>query len=62
MNIPGVKLITPRRFTDSRGWFVETWSSKILAATFCQDNQSLSLSAGTIRGLHFKKPPRPDLG
>ncbi len=57
MNIPDVKLITPRRFTDSRGWFAETWSAKSLAVAFCQDNQSLSIHAGTIRGLHFQTPP-----
>lgn len=57
MNIQGVKLITPRRFTDGRGWFAETWSSKTLDVAFCQDNQSLSLKSGTIRGLHFQKPP-----
>lgn len=57
MMIPDVRLITPRRVTDSRGWFAETWSSKTLDVNFCQDNQSLSLKAGTIRGLHFQKPP-----
>lgn len=55
--IPDVKLITPRRFSDDRGYFVETWSRKLLAVDFCQDNQSLSLHAGTIRGLHFQMAP-----
>lgn len=55
--IPDVKLITPRRFADSRGWFTETWSRKALDVAFCQDNLSLSHEIGTVRGLHFQKPP-----
>ena len=55
--IPDVKLITPRRFADDRGWFTETWSRNALDVDFCQDNQSLSHAIGTVRGLHFQKPP-----
>ena len=57
LSIPDVKLFTPRRFSDNRGWFSETWGRKILDIDFCQDNQSLSLEIGTVRGLHFQKPP-----
>ena len=62
LSIPDVKLLTPRRFADTRGYFVETWNRKVfraarIGADFCQDNQSLSRSAGTVRGLHFQKPP-----
>lgn len=54
--------ITPKRFEDSRGWFSETWNQERAAAAgiksaFCQDNQSLSKVAGTLRGLHFQSPP-----
>ncbi|HEX2115784.1 MAG TPA: dTDP-4-dehydrorhamnose 3,5-epimerase [Alphaproteobacteria bacterium] len=60
--IPEVKLITPRRFTDPRGFFAETFSRRRFAeaglvADFVQDNQSLSRPAGTVRGLHFQRPP-----
>lgn len=60
--IPDVKLITPRRFADARGTFAETWNRKTLQEAgidcdFCQDNQSLSTATGTLRGLHFQKPP-----
>ena len=60
--IAGLKLITPRRFTDARGYFVESWNRSAIKAQgldidFCQDNQSLSLNTFTIRGLHFQKPP-----
>jgi dTDP-4-dehydrorhamnose 3,5-epimerase len=57
LSIPDVRLITPRRFGDHRGWFTETWSRRTLDIGFCQDNMSLSAEVGTIRGLHFQKPP-----
>ena len=57
LSIPDVRLITPRRFGDERGWFTETWSQRTLDIAFCQDNMSLSAHPGTIRGLHFQKPP-----
>lgn len=60
--IPDVKLITPRKFGDSRGFFSEVYNAKALAAAgidirFVQDNHSLSVETGTVRGLHFQKPP-----
>ena len=30
-----------------------------LVACFVQENQSLSVRRGTVRGLHFQTPPRP---
>jgi dTDP-4-dehydrorhamnose 3,5-epimerase len=61
--IPGLFVLTPRRFSDARGFFSETWSRARLAEhgvdiDFVQDNQSLSVEVGTVRGLHFQKPPR----
>jgi dTDP-4-dehydrorhamnose 3,5-epimerase len=58
----GVKILTPRRFGDARGFFSESWSRKVLAAQgldydFVQDNHSLSARVGTVRGLHFQSPP-----
>ena len=60
--IPEVLLMTPPRFADARGFFSETWSASKLAANgfsqhFVQDNQSLSVQAGTIRGLHCQIAP-----
>lgn len=60
--LPGLYLITPRRFGDDRGFFAETWSRKVLAAggidiDFVQDNHSLSRKVGTVRGLHFQSAP-----
>lgn len=60
--LPGLLLIQPRRFSDSRGYFSETWNRRTLAdygidLDFVQDNHSLSHAAGTIRGLHYQSPP-----
>jgi dTDP-4-dehydrorhamnose 3,5-epimerase len=60
--LPDVKILTPRRFGDSRGYFSETWSAPRLAEAglaldFVQDNESLSAQAGTLRGLHYQAPP-----
>lgn len=60
--IPDVKLIVPKRFSDARGYFSETWSdclfrTEIVNLAFVQDNQSVTQKKGTLRGLHFQKPP-----
>lgn len=60
--LAGVKIITPRRFGDHRGFFSESWSRPKLAEAgididFVQDNHSVSAVAGTVRGLHFQAPP-----
>lgn len=57
-----VTLIKTQRFGDDRGWFSETYSAQKLAAlgiglAFVQDNQSYSAYTGTIRGIHFQRPP-----
>lgn len=54
--------IVPRRHGDARGWFSETYSRKDFAARgitceFVQDNHSKSAAAGTLRGIHFQRPP-----
>jgi dTDP-4-dehydrorhamnose 3,5-epimerase len=60
--IPGVVLLTPARFGDSRGWVSESWNRNRLRDAgidldFVQDNRSWSAKAGTVRGLHFQVPP-----
>jgi dTDP-4-dehydrorhamnose 3,5-epimerase len=62
LDLPGVVLLRPRRFADTRGHFVETYNEKTftqagIAVRFMQDNQSYSVKRGTIRGLHFQLPP-----
>ncbi|MDF2875485.1 MAG: rfbC 2 [Sporomusa sp.] len=58
--LPDVKVIEPRAFEDSRGFFMETWNAARYAevgivANFVQDNLSLS-TQGILRGLHYQQP------
>ena len=60
--LPGVVILTPRRFGDDRGWFSETWNAARMAEAgwdiaFVQDNHSMSGPVGTLRGLHYQRPP-----
>lgn len=57
--IDGVKIIEPRIFKDSRGYFYESYSERnfqkdVAPVTFVQDNESLS-ERGVVRGLHFQR-------
>ena len=61
--LPGLKILTPSRFGDQRGFFSESWSKSRMEAAglhsdFVQDNHSLSATIGTVRGLHFQSPPK----
>jgi dTDP-4-dehydrorhamnose 3,5-epimerase len=56
--IPDVKLVEPKVFGDSRGFFYESWNRRALAAAgldvdFVQDNHSRS-RRGVLRGLHYQ--------
>lgn len=58
--LPGVLVFEPRAFSDSRGYFLETWSRDRyreagIVGEFVQDNISYS-GRGTLRGLHFQHP------
>lgn len=61
-DIEGLLLIEPDIFTDSRGYFLETFNRKRfrletgLDLEFVQDNESLS-QRGVLRGLHFQNAP-----
>ena len=65
-NVPGVLIIEPRVFKDSRGYFFESFSQRefddkvtpILGHSihFVQDNESMS-SYGVMRGLHYQRMP-----
>lgn len=61
-SIPEVKIIKPKRYGDDRGFFSETYNRKAWAEAgidleFVQDNHSLSVNKGIVRGLHFQAPP-----
>ena len=57
-----VRIVTPKRFEDARGWFSETYNVARFAAmgidtAFCQDNLSFSARGLTLRGIHFQRAP-----
>ena len=60
--LPGVLILTPKRFGDARGFFSESWNKRVMEShgldfDFVQDNHSVSATVGTVRGLHFQAPP-----
>jgi dTDP-4-dehydrorhamnose 3,5-epimerase len=60
-SLPGVLILTPRVFSDPRGFFFESYNQETLRshgidAVFVQDNHSKS-AKGTLRGLHCQLPP-----
>jgi dTDP-4-dehydrorhamnose 3,5-epimerase len=60
--LPGLLEFRPRIFGDPRGAFFESFSARTMEELglprhhWVQDNQSIS-KAGTLRGLHFQRPP-----
>lgn len=59
-NLTDVVLVEPAVFGDHRGFFTESYSQEDFKAAgldyaFVQDNHSLSVEAGVLRGLHFQK-------
>ena len=59
--IPEVKIIEPKVFGDSRGYFFESWSDKRykeagIDCNWIQDNESRS-HYGVLRGLHYQAAP-----
>lgn len=62
LEIPDVILITPKVYSDPRGFFVETYKKSEffendITEEFVQDNWSHS-GRGTLRGLHFQQQPK----
>jgi dTDP-4-dehydrorhamnose 3,5-epimerase len=60
--IPEVKEIRPVRHRDPRGFFSEIFREEVLHrhgidVPFVQENHSLSVDRGVVRGLHFQLPP-----
>ena len=62
LHLPAVVRLTPRRFSDDRGWFSETYNQRAIdealgsEVRFVQDNHSRS-AKGVLRGLHYQLPP-----
>ena len=64
-DLDGVLIFVPDYFYDNRGYYCETFSERSLKNAgfvpprFVQDNQSLSLKPGIVRGIHFQINPKP---
>lgn len=62
MNLPGAFLVEIEKLEDERGFFGRAWCRREfepfgLAQTFVQANVGFSRKRGTLRGLHFQRPP-----
>jgi dTDP-4-dehydrorhamnose 3,5-epimerase len=60
-SISGLTILTPKVFSDDRGYFTESFNKQTLATkgitnAWVQDNESRS-SYGVIRGLHYQRAP-----
>ena len=60
--LAGLTKITPTRLGDHRGYFSEVFKDgwfreNVADVTFVQENESLSATVGTVRGLHFQLDP-----
>lgn len=60
--IAGVRLLRPAVHVDARGRFLEIWNRRRVAEAgiaddFLQDNLVSTRWRGTLRGLHFQRPP-----
>ncbi len=60
--LPDVLILCPTKHHDQRGFFSETFKNQTLIDNginldWCQDNHSVSLGRGVVRGLHFQRPP-----
>jgi dTDP-4-dehydrorhamnose 3,5-epimerase len=61
-DLPGVVIVRTRWFEDARGSFSEVYNqADFLAAGlpsgFIQENHVVNPVAGTVRGMHFQRPP-----
>ena len=59
LSIADVKLVTPTRLSDARGFFSETWKQSQFAeigipGPFVQDNHAFSRDRSVVRGLHLQ--------
>ncbi len=65
LHISGVAEIVPSRFGDERGYFSPVYNPSHfknhgLHTDFCRLNQSFSALKGTLRGIHYQRPPNQE--
>jgi dTDP-4-dehydrorhamnose 3,5-epimerase len=64
--LDGAWLIVPEPIRDERGFFARTFCTRELRQTrlesqFVQHSASVSLTKGTLRGMHFQKEPHGEV-
>lgn len=62
-SLEGIYILEPTVFEDHRGFFMESYNKRDfeelgLFFDFVQDNHSLSVHTGVLRGLHFQLEPK----
>ena len=65
LSLPGVFIIAPERRVDARGHFARTFCrdeflARGLAGDFVQCSTSFNARRGTLRGMHFQRPPHAE--
>ena len=65
LRLPGCYEVRLEPQRDGRGYFMRTYDRALfrrhgLTADWLQENQSMSLQRGTLRGLHLQKPPHTE--
>jgi len=63
--LPGVYTLEIEPHADERGFFARVWDSELLAAAgldsrVSQSSIAFNHLAGTLRGLHFQRPPHAE--
>ena len=66
LNINGAYKITPQKLGDNRGAFARVYCAETFAAQgfnteWVQMNTSINARKGTVRGLHFQRPPYAEI-
>ena len=64
--LPGAYVIEPQPIADDRGFFARRWCQRELSAVgletgIVQSNVGFSHRSGTLRGLHFQRPPHAEV-
>jgi dTDP-4-dehydrorhamnose 3,5-epimerase len=62
-DFPGVWVLQPKVYEDSRGFFLESYNQRLFAEqdldyNFVQDNHARSEQKSVLRGFHFQLPPK----
>jgi dTDP-4-dehydrorhamnose 3,5-epimerase len=65
LDLPGAFIIAPERRADARGYFARTFcrdefAAHGLACDFMQCSTSYNARRGTLRGMHFQRPPHEE--